>query len=276
MVKRILRVINIILLLLLLLNTLTYAIESNNYTSPYYSDTSKLEDAQIIDYLYEEGLMDGLIQPKEGKLGIFGPYDAVTYQQFYAIMNQLFEVKLSTTIAKTLPRELALVIFRKYQRINNIQILCKLPEQDNKILTRLELAQWVYSINRAKATIGEDIAQKALQYIGSRYARGGTSPSGFDCSGFTQYIYAQFGYTISRTCNGQYKDGIYISFTELRPGDIVLFERTYRAFGCTHAGIYIGDNLFAHAANLREGVIISSLLENYYYTRFVCGRRIIP
>lgn len=79
MVKRILRVINIILLLLLLLNTLAYAIESDNYTSPYYSDTSKLEDAQIIDYLYEEGLMDGLIQPKEGKLGIFGPYDAVTY-----------------------------------------------------------------------------------------------------------------------------------------------------------------------------------------------------
>lgn len=62
----------------------------------------------------------------------------------------------------------------------------------------------------------------------------------------------------------------------MRPGDIVLFERTYRALGCTHAGIYLGDNLFIHAANSRKGVIISSLLENYYYIRFVCGRRIIP
>ena len=67
-----------------------------------------------------------------------------------------------------------------------------------------------------------------------------------------------------------------MALADLCPGDIVLFERTYRASGCTHAGIYLGDNLFIHAANPREGVIISSLSENYYSTRFVCGRRIIP
>jgi len=61
---------------------------------------------------------------------------------------------------------------------------------------------------------------------------------------------------------------------DLEPGDLVLFERTYATSGCTHVGIYIGENQFIHAASYNSGVIISSLNEIYYMTRFVEGRRI--
>jgi hypothetical protein len=79
MVKRILRVTSIVLLLSLFLSYPICAIENNDYISPYYSDTSELEEVQIIDYLYEQGLMDGLMSPRKNRLGIFGPYDVITY-----------------------------------------------------------------------------------------------------------------------------------------------------------------------------------------------------
>lgn len=276
MVKRILRVTSIVLLLSLFLSYPICAIENNDYTSPYYSDTSELEEVQIIDYLYEQGLMDGLMSPRKNRLGIFGPYDVITYQEFYITMNLLFDIKLSTTVAGIIPHELAITIFNRYQYINNSKIFCsKLPKQDKQPLTRLELACWVYDIQYAKEFIGENIAQFAKQYIGYNYKWGGTSSKGFDCSGFTMYIYAQYGYNIGRTCNEQSNKGKYITLQNLQPGDIVLFERTYSAFGYTHVGIYLGNYLFIHASNPRQGVTINSLLENYYRIRFVCGRRII-
>ncbi len=132
----------------------------------------------------------------------------------------------------------------------------------------------------ASETAGSDVGQKmanyALQFVGYRYVYGGSSPStGFDCSGLTSYVARQFGFSIGRTADAQLSAGSYVSRSDLRPGDIVLFERTYTTSArATHAGFYIGDGKFVHAANSRTGVVVSSLDQTYYSTRFICGRRL--
>ena len=84
----------------------------------------------------------------------------------------------------------------------------------------------------------------------------------------------QFGFTIGRTATQQLSAGTYVSRANLKPGDIVLFNKTSTAGKASHAGIYIGNGKFIHAANSRSGVIISSIDSDYYAARFVCGRRL--
>ena len=115
-----------------------------------------------------------------------------------------------------------------------------------------------------------------MQFKGYRYVYGGASPSGFDCSGMVYYIYRQFGYSVGRTSTDQLRNGYpHVSRSNLKPGDIVLFERTYTSSRpATHSGIYIGNGQFIHAANSRLGVIVSSFDNDYYSSRFLCGVRI--
>lgn len=116
------------------------------------------------------------------------------------------------------------------------------------------------------------IVSVAQNYMGVPYVWGGTSPSGFDCSGFTQYVFRQCGYSINRTADAQYSNGSYVSYDNLQAGDLVFFANTYSASGITHVGIYIGGGQFIHAAN--GGVKISSLSESYYSSRYYGARRI--
>lgn len=132
------------------------------------------------------------------------------------------------------------------------------------------------SSNTSETSLGERVAAYAQQFKGYRYVYGGASPSGFDCSGMVYYIYRQFGYNVGRTSTAQYNNGYsHVSRGNLKVGDIVLFERTYTASTpATHSGIYIGNGNFIHAANSRLGVIVSSLDNDYYASRFLCGVRI--
>ena len=97
-----------------------------------------------------------------------------------------------------------------------------------------------------------------MQYLGNVYIHGGSSlEKGTDCSGFTCFIYADFGYSISRTPSGQYSsDGRSIDYSEIKPGDIICY--TSSGNKCTHVGLYIGDGQIIHEANSRKGVIISA------------------
>ena len=121
----------------------------------------------------------------------------------------------------------------------------------------------------------------AKQYLGTRYSYGGASPSGFDCSGFTMYVYKQFGYSLPHTATGQWQSGIgtkVYSIGALQAGDLVFFNDPSRNAGkaCSHAGIYIGGGEFIHASSARSGgVVISNLTSGYYNTYFVGGLRII-
>ncbi len=125
---------------------------------------------------------------------------------------------------------------------------------------------------------GADIVAKAKEYLGCPYVYGKAGPSSFDCSGFTSYIYKQFGYSINRTASTQLNnDGTSVARADLQPGDLVFF----RDYSCTksasHVGIYIGDGQFIHASSSSSasGVKISSLSESWYANRYVGAKRIL-
>ena len=101
------------------------------------------------------------------------------------------------------------------------------------------------------------IIQYALQYVGYPYVHGGQSlAGGTDCSGFTSYVYREFGYSLSRTPSGQYKgNGRSVSLAEAQPGDIIC----YGSGSCTHVALYIGNGQIVHEANKQKGCIVSSI-----------------
>ena len=124
---------------------------------------------------------------------------------------------------------------------------------------------------------GSAIVDTAKSYLGVRYVYGGASPSGFDCSGFTMYVYQQYGYSLPHSATSQWQSGLGTqvwSIGALQPGDLVFFNDPSRNAGkaCSHAGIYIGNGQFVHASSSRsQGVIISDLTSGYYYNYFVGG-----
>ena len=124
---------------------------------------------------------------------------------------------------------------------------------------------------------GSAIVDTAKSYLGVRYVYGGASPSGFDCSGFTMYVYQQYGYSLPHSATSQWQSGLGTqvwSIGALQPGDLVFFNDPSRNAGkaCSHAGIYTGDGQFIHSSSSRSGgVIVSSLTSGYYNTYFVGG-----
>ena len=122
---------------------------------------------------------------------------------------------------------------------------------------------------------GQEIVNYAMQFLGYPYVYGGSSPRGFDCSGFTSYIYKQFGYSLNRTASDQLDNGTSVSRSELQPGDLVMFKKGSSSRRASHVGIYIGNNQFIHSSTSRVGVIISGMDEAYYTSGFVGARRIV-
>jgi len=123
-------------------------------------------------------------------------------------------------------------------------------------------------------SIGQELVNYSMTFLGTPYVWGGTTPRGFDCSGFTKYVYAQMGYTLDRTAAQQLNNGTSISKSELEIGDLVFFKNTYNTnAAASHVGIYIGDNQFIHAAD--GGVKITSLDHSYYAPRYVGARSVI-
>ena len=132
------------------------------------------------------------------------------------------------------------------------------------------------SSSSSNSSLGEQVAATAKKYIGCAYIFGGTSPSGFDCSGFVQYIYKLYGYSLYHTADVQLNNGYSVSRSELRPGDLVFFANTYNtSAAASHVGIYIGDGQFVHAANSYSGVKTDYLSTDYYNSRYVGARRIV-
>jgi cell wall-associated NlpC family hydrolase len=119
---------------------------------------------------------------------------------------------------------------------------------------------------------GQDVVNIAIKYVGSRYVYGGTTPRGFDCSGFTYYVYNQAGVRLSRDMRTQLNTGTRISAADLQPGDLLFWQNTYKR-GLSHVGIYIGGGKFVHAANERSGVLVSSMNTAYWASRYVGAAR---
>lgn len=116
------------------------------------------------------------------------------------------------------------------------------------------------------------IIQVAHALLGFPYVLGGNSPSGFDCSGFVHYVFAQNGMIVPRTTGGQTQVGIGISLAEAMPGDILVFS-TNAYGGPTHSAIYIGGGNMIHAANPRKGVIVSNVSAYVSYGNHIIAVR---
>lgn len=118
-----------------------------------------------------------------------------------------------------------------------------------------------------------EVVRTALAYRGARYRRGGTGARGFDCSGFTRYIYAKSaGIRLPHCSAAQASCGRPVARSGMRPGDLVFFHTRRR--GISHVGLYIGGNRFIHASTPKRGVLVSSLNERYYAARFRGARRV--
>ena len=111
-------------------------------------------------------------------------------------------------------------------------------------------------------------------YIGVPYVFGGTTPKGFDCSGFIRYVLGKVGIDLPRTSSDQYKTGKSVSKADLQPGDLVFFEKTYNKAGVTHSGIYIGNNNFISATS-SKGIKIDSLSSTYWGPKYYGAKRVI-
>jgi cell wall-associated NlpC family hydrolase len=121
------------------------------------------------------------------------------------------------------------------------------------------------------STAKEKTLMEIIKYLNTPYKFGGNSKKGIDCSAFTQTIYNNaISINLLRSAREQYTQGISIDKTQLQFGDLVFFN-TRRRVRPGHVGIYIGDNLFAHASS-KHGVIVSSL-DHEYYTRTYMGAR---
>lgn len=137
------------------------------------------------------------------------------------------------------------------------------------------LPERVETVSRGERSGGAAIAAAALRFIGSPYQWGGDSPAGFDCSGFTRYIFARFDIPLPRTSYEQALVGEEVSLEDLRPGDLLFFS-TY-ASGPSHVGIATGvGDQFVHAGIEETGVITSSLSQPYWQARFLYARRVTP
>ncbi len=139
-------------------------------------------------------------------------------------------------------------------------------------------AEYVKEVDASAASQsgkGQEIANYALQFVGYPYVYGGSSPKGFDCSGLTYYVYAQFGYSINRTASNQLSNGYAVEKSQLQPGDLVMFRQNGSTKPASHVGIYIGNNQYVHASTPGVGVIISDLNDPYISSGYVGARRIV-
>lgn len=142
-------------------------------------------------------------------------------------------------------------------------------------LTRKATTSTPTTVNRGTTATSPKAAaviSTAKSFLGVPYVWGGQSPSGFDCSGYIQYVLGKNGISIARTSAEQYKAGVSVSRSNLRVGDLVFFS-TYKP-GPSHLGFYIGNGEFIHASS-SKGVAISKLSNTYYASRYIGARRVI-
>ena len=124
------------------------------------------------------------------------------------------------------------------------------------------------------AAIGTPVViATALAYRGVPYRNGGTDPSGFDCSGFVQWVFAQHGIALPRATQEQYRAGTKIDRDDVHPGDLIFFETV--SHGASHVGIALGGDEFVHAPSSRGVVRVERYTSEYWRKRYLGARRVI-
>ena len=128
------------------------------------------------------------------------------------------------------------------------------------------------SRNGAVSSKGQAIVELAKKYLGTPYVYGGSSPSGFDCSGFVYFLYKNMGVTLNRAAADQMTNGTWVPKNALQPGDIVGFAN--KSGYINHVGIYAGNGMMIHSPQTGDVVRYESIVTGNYARRLTCGRRI--
>jgi len=139
----------------------------------------------------------------------------------------------------------------------------------------VDIPRFAETLPRARigGTLADEIVDNAFNYIGTRYRWGGTTPAGFDCSGFMVYLFTPHGITLNRSSRDQARNGVAVARDELTRGDLVFFGS---GTSVNHAGLYIGDGQFIHSSTERSGgVIVSNLSDAHNSRAYVTARRVI-
>ena len=247
-----------------------------------FQRVNKLEDTGIFDKVTYDALVaikaaksesniSSLTFDRELSLEMTG--DDVRLLQEALKALEYLEIENCTDYYGTMTQE-ALIAFQEANSLKPDGILgLRTVEAINKTLLGRGIK--LPSANRASeiGTLSAKLAATARQFLGHRYVSGGSSPSGFDCSGFTSYVYRQHGIEISRSSASQAYVGTKLNKADLLPGDLLIFSNTYKA-GPSHTGIYLGNGQFIHASTPTKGVIISDLNSSYYVKHFTYGRRL--
>ena len=146
---------------------------------------------------------------------------------------------------------------------------------NNTTTNRGDTSETKPSVSNSSST-ADNIISYAKTFLGVKYVWGGSSPSGFDCSGFTSYVFKKYGYNISRTSKAQATNGTSVNKANLEKGDLVFFSSSRGSSAIGHVGIYIGGGSFIHASSGSGYCVkISSLSEPFYVDTYKTARRII-
>lgn len=254
----------------------------------------EFEDVHIDDWYYEDvarAVEAGFVSGHSDNT--FAPEDPVTREQAATIVVRAFDLGSASKKISFLDRSKISSWARSFVDVTSEQgYIVGFPDGNFKPelnITRAQSATIVYRLitgdvaeapeppapkeepkpNPAPAPVpkGQQIAAAARKYLGHRYVYGGTTPSGFDCSGFTQYVYRQFGVSLPRTSGAQRSAGKAVSRANIRPGDLLTFSG--------HVGIYVGDGVMVHAANPSRGVVTDNVFSGYYNGRVLSIRRLV-
>ena len=249
------------------------------------------EDVHIDDWYYEDvakAVNKGFITGHSDTT--FAPEDQITREQAATIVVRAFDLGSASKKISFLDRSKISSWARSFVDVTSEQgYIVGFPDGNFKPdlnITRAQTATIVYRLitgdvaevaeppkpepKPAPAPVvpkGDQIAAAARKFLGNRYVYGGTTPSGFDCSGFTQYVYRQFGVNLPRTSGAQRSAGRSVSRSEIRPGDLLTFSG--------HVGIYVGDGVMVHAANPSRGVVTDNVFSGYYNGRVLSIRRLV-
>ena len=166
-----------------------------------------------------------------------------------------------------------------YDELHRAEYLARKAEAARKRAKRIAKAKAKAAKEGKNYTVSAEDRQKLIEdakyFKGGKYVWGGTTPEGFDCSGYVQYLYKKHHINLPRTAWTKKKKGISVDKEHLQKGDLLFFlTDKKRGIPVTHVGIYIGNGNFIHAASKKKGIIISPVAHGSYAKCFVTAKRV--
>lgn len=195
---------------------------------------------------------------------ILGTYNTGTKMTVVGVSGDWYKVNYNGTVG---------YVYSQYLTVGGTSTGASTPAASTPAASTTVAAAPAAAANET-SDAGQVIVDTAMKYLGVPYLWGGTSSSGFDCSGLVYYVYKECGYSINRTAASIYQNGTYVEKANLKVGDAVCFT-TNSSASIGHVGIYIGNGQFIHSSSGSGKVITSDLSSSYYVTNYVGARRIV-